>query len=345
MRKSRKTLTQQIEQAIQDYAPQIRDAFLTAIQGIMDNAILQDIVDAIGRGDPIGAFNAMGFSDAAMRPLTKMIETAFEAGGIIVASSFPRILNTPVGRTVFQFDVRNSRAEAWLRDHSGSLITRIRQDTLEAARNVMTDGMAAGRNPRSTALDLVGRINPLTGKREGGIVGLTPQQERWVAAARKDLEELNENYFNRKLRDRRFDSVVRKAIEAEEELDAATIDKLVSRYKDSVLQYRGETIARTEAIQSLNKAAVETFQQVIDAGALKSSDVKRVWQSSGDDGRTRETHLEMDGQEVGMDEPFVAPEGDRLMFPGDTALGADPSETINCRCRVQIKVDWMANVR
>ena len=106
------------------FTPELRNAFLAAIQGITDDAILTDMINAIQNGDPVKAFQALGFNDAAMRPLTAAIETAFERGGVLTGENFPRYLNTPSGRTVFRFDIRNSRAEAWLRDHSSQLVRR-----------------------------------------------------------------------------------------------------------------------------------------------------------------------------------------------------------------------------
>lgn len=345
MAKSRRTLFQQLNDLIEQFTPEIRDAFRAAIAGIVNRAVLADVIKAVENGDANAAFRALGFSDAAMRPLTAIIERAFETGGIIAASTFPQRLMSPSGRVLFQFDIRNSRAEAWLRDHSSRLVVNLQTDALTAIQNVLHDGMAAGRNPRSVALDIVGRINPVTGRREGGIVGLTPQQERWVKNTREDLESLDDRYLTRQLRDKRYDKMVEKAIETDTPLDADTIDRLVSRYKDNALVYRGETIARTEAIQSLNRSADEAFRQVVDTGAVKASAVKRIWDSTGDS-RTRDTHLEMDGQEVGLNESFVTPGlvSYRLMFPGDTTLDAPPEETINCRCRVRIKVDWLADL-
>ena len=50
------------------------------------------------------------------------------------------------------------------------------------------------------------------------------------------------------------------------------------------------------------------------------------------DSRTREDHLAMDGVEVPQDEPFVLPDGSKMMFPGDISMGADVSQVVNCRC-------------
>lgn len=332
---------QTLDDLIELFSPEIRNAFQAAMQDVVDNAIINQMIEAIEQGDVIAAFEALGFTQAAMLPIIKVVENAFERGGVLTGEKFPKFLRTPSGRAIFRFDVRNSRAEAWLRDHSSQLVTRLTDEARDNVRSVMERGMIAGVNPRSTALDIVGRIDPTSRKRVGGIIGLTRNQELWVANTRRDLVNLSENYFNRELRDKRFDKTVRAAIDNGIALDRDTIDKLVTAYKNNALRYRGETIARTEAIQALNQSEYEATLQAVDMGALRANDVKRVWDSAGDK-RVRWSHSKLDGQAVGINEPFVSPSGARLMFPGDTSLGAGADEVVNCRCRVRMEVDFLA---
>lgn len=326
---------------IDKFAPEIQAAFLVAFENVRDDAIIGKIIDAITAGDIATAVKFTGLSEQALRPLTAAIEVAFEAGGVFTANQFYR----PVSQAVFRFNVRNSRAEAYLRDYSSQLVTRITNEQTDLIRNFMQQGMTEGINPRQIALDLIGRIDPVTGKRVGGVIGLTPQQAQWVSNMRTDLETLDERYFTRELRDKRFDPTVRRAIDSGTLLPSETVDSLITRYDNSLLRLRGETIGRTEALTSLNKSQDEAVKQLIDSGSVRQSQVKGEWDSSGNDGRTRETHLEMEGQQRGMDEPFVSPSGARLMFPGDSSLGAPPEEIINCRCRKKLIIDWLADVR
>jgi uncharacterized protein with gpF-like domain len=214
-----------------------------------------------------------------------------------------------------------------------------------------------GRNPKNVALDIIGRVDYATGKRTGGIIGLTSNQSNWVGNVRNELQEINRaiveklpqaevsGYFNRELRNKRFDRTILKAVRENQPLPQDTIEKLVTNYKNNALQYRGETIGRTEAIQSLNASKHEAIKQAVDMGAVKASAVKRIWDSAGADGRTRASHLAMDGQSVGLDEPFTSPDGFQLMFPGDTSLGADAGEIINCRCNVRDEIDFFDGVK
>jgi hypothetical protein len=337
---------QNLDRLIKLFTKDIRSAFLAAIQDITDNVILRQVIDAIEAGDVEAAFRVLGFSEAAMRPLTAALERAFETGGVMTGRTFPKFLRTSNGKAVFRFDMRNSRAEAWLRERSSSLVTRISEDARVNVRNVLRDGMERGVNPRTTALDIVGRIGP-NGKRVGGVIGLNQQQEGWVRSARAKLVQLDASYFNMELRDKRYDNTVIAAIRDDKPLPRETVDRLISRYKDNALRYRGEMIARTEAVQSLNRSEWEATKQAVDLGAVDDDAVTRHWDSAGDN-RVRFSHNVMDHRYnkkgVGLDEPFVSPSGARMMFPGDVSLGAPASEVVACRCRVRTRIDWLANI-
>lgn len=83
------------------------------------------------------------------------------------------------------------------------------------------------------------------------------------------------------------------------------------------------TIARTEGHRIQCTAAFDAQYAAKAAGA----DIVKQW-SSTLDGRTRETHRELDGQIRELDEPFEVG-GMTAMYPSDFG---DPAEDINCRC-------------
>lgn len=337
------TLKKQLEALADQFIPDVRNAFVGAIRDVTDTSMLNAIIDAIREGDLEKAFRATGLSSAAMRPVTSMIETAFEKGGVTVTDRFPR-LNTAAGPTIFRFDVRNSRAEAYLRDQSSGLVTRITENTRTNIQTMVQAGMRDGRNPRNVALDIIGRVDPATGRRTGGIVGLTAPQAKWVANARRELSGVpNASYLDRVQRDARFDKIVRRAINDQKPLDAGKVDALVGKYSDNLLQLRGETIARTEMLQALAKSQDEAIRQAIDTGTVDPKAVTKKWDATGD-ARTRPSHRAMDGQKVTMDGAFETPDGAKLMHPGDTSLGAPASEIIDCRCRVDYDIDFLAGL-
>src|SRR5690606_12500372 len=137
-------------------------------------------------------------------------------------------------RVIFRFSMRNPEAEAWLRDHSATLVTRIVDVQREAIRTALTEGLAQGQNPRQTALEVIGRVSRATNRREGGIIGLTPAQERYVSSARRELLSGDPgqlaNYLTRSRRDKRFDRTIASAIREGKPLPRDMVDRIAGRY-------------------------------------------------------------------------------------------------------------------
>ena len=325
----------------------IRDAFLAAVQDVRDGADLAAIAERLERGDIDGALRAVNLDQASFRRVETAVAAAFTAGGEATTGALPRLRGPDGSRLVVRFDARNVRAEQWVRDHSATLVTRITDDTMTSMRAMLVDSLEAGRNPRSTSLDLVGRINRATGRREGGIIGLSAPQERYVANARAELlsgdPERLRAYLGRERRDRRFDRIVARAIAEERPVSARDVSRITGRYSDRLLDLRGEVIARTESLQSLNAGADEAIRQVVDSGAVRREQVMKVWVAATD-ARTRDTHLAMNGQAVPLDQPFESPSGARLMYPGDVSLGAPPEEIISCRCTTAMRIDFLDGI-
>lgn len=247
---------------------------------------------------------------------------------------------------VIRFDARNPRAERWLRAASSNLVTEIIDDQRAGIRQALTQGMEAGSNPRTVALDIVGRVNLKTGKSEGGLVGLTSGQMRWVENARAELAdpEIMGQYFQRKRRDKRYDSTVAKALREGKPLSRGDIARITGRYADRLLKLRGDTIGRTEAMASLHAAQVEAMRQLVDTGKVRAEQVRKVWHATKDK-RTRDGHRALDGESIGLNERFTSPETGALMeHPGDTLHGAHGEDVINCRCYMAVRVDYLGNL-
>lgn len=85
--------------------------------------------------------------------------------------------------------------------------------------------------------------------------------------------------------------------------------------------------ARTAMTGAQNAGRLERMEEVEGSGI----ETKKMWIATLDD-RTRDAHQEMDGQTVGVDEPFTSELGN-IMFPGDPS--ADPANVYNCRCAMK----------
>lgn len=246
-----------------------------------------------------------------------------------------------------RFEGRNERAERWLREQSSRLITEIIEDQREGVREVLRDGMEKGRNPRATALEIVGRVNRATKRREGGLIGLTSQQMRYVMSLREELSDPEKmaQAFDRKLRDRRFDSLIKRAIRDKKPLSETDIARIAGRYSDRLLAFRGEVVARTETIGAFHAAQWEGLSQMVERGEVREDAIKLEWRAALDRD-TRDSHVALHGKTVRRGEPFVSPfTGARMLHPHDRSLGAPAAEVINCRCHARVAIDSVTGLR
>ena len=334
-----------IDELLKVHEPAIQRAFVEAMQDARSAVNLADVVNALVRGDIAGAMQAVEFSRAFLAPLDQEIARAYyRAGqgftGLIMASK-PRSV-----AVVIRFDPGNPRAASWLQQHSSTLVREIVDDQRTAIRSALSAGMEAGRNPRVVALDVVGRMDAVTKTRVGGVIGLTSQQAQWVENARAELLSGDpvrmEAYFDRKKRDKRFDRTVARAIREGRPVSAADVTKIATRYSDRLLAYRGEVIGRTETLTALSYSQDESARQMIESGGIRATQVRKRWNARLD-GRTRDSHVALNEDEVGFDETFRSPAtGARMRFPRDQSLGASGEDVVSCRCFLTQRFDWNA---
>lgn len=322
--------------------PEVQAVFISAMENIVDRAVIEDMVEAIENNDIEALYQASGFTPALLNPIIKKIEDIYEQTASITVGSWPKRLNAV-------FNIRNERVENDLKEFSSNFITNISDEAKEVIRFELSEGMARGVNPRETALNIVGRVNPTTKKREGGVIGLSSNQVKWVANARKYLENLDEKYFTLGLRDKRFDSIVHKAIESGKKLTKDEVNKLITAYEKKALKYRGDAIARTETMQAINRGEYASIRQGIEEGYIQENQVRKWWDDTGD-GRTRLTHVGLGNKYnkknmIGFIEPFVSASGSQLLYPGDKSLGASLREIVHCRCKAQYKIDFLAEYK
>lgn len=328
--------------------PEVQKIFLEVMQDIVDRAILSEMIAAIEANDPERLFRATGFTSAALNPIIDAIESVYLDTAETTVDGWPSRIRTPTGLTIFRFDMRNPRVEEDLKTRSSTLITRLTEEARQNVRDVLQVGIIKGENPRKTALDIIGKVDPRTKKRIGGVIGLTENQAKWVRNVDRYLRDLDGKYLNLKLRDKRFDGIVKKAIESGEKLSERDIDRITTQYKNKALRHRGEAISRTETVQAINRGEYMANIQLVEEGLVARDAVTKEWDDTGD-GRVRLTHRALGrkyGKKkgIGLDEPFISPSGARMLYPGDSTLGAPADEIVMCRCRVHVRVDWVAGV-
>jgi hypothetical protein len=333
---------QNLTQIATDNELAVLRAFRKAVQSAKDQVVIHEIVRLLEVGNVDGVIELLQLDRATFEPLEEAIRQAYRQGGLTGAEQIG-IIPTETGTLVMRFNMAAPAAEAWLANLSSRLITEVFDEQRQMVRERLTAGLARGDNPRQSALDLVGRIDPQTRKRTGGFIGLTSRQAQWVATAREELESLNPNYLTRELRDKRLDGAVRRAIEEGKPLTERQINTAISRMQAKTLRYRGEVISRTESINALRAGQFEAIQQAVVRGELDAQDVRKAWDSSSD-ARTRPDHLLMERtyrEGIQLEQAFIAPDFSRLMYPGDSSLGASGAQTIQCRCKAIYRIDFI----
>lgn len=119
-------------------------------------------------------------------------------------------------------------------------------------------------------------------------------------------------------------------------LQGESITKIAKRFQNvSGMDERAAIRnARTAMTGAQNGGRLDAMERANENGV----EVKKGWMATLDD-RTRDSHVDLDGEEREIDEEF----SNGLMFPGDPE--GEPAEVYNCRCRMihvypKHPVDW-----
>lgn len=322
----------------------MRREFERAISAVRDSVRLSDVESLIRANDIDGLIRLLGLNASTFEPLENSVRDSFRVGGNYTAEILSPIYVDGLGNIAFTFSMQATEATAWLSANAAKLVTEIAEEQQQMIRERLAYFLLKGTGPRTAALDLIGRIDTTTGQRKGGFIGLTSQQAEWVSNARTELETLNPNYLNRGLRDKRLDPVVRKAIEKGESLTAKQIDAAITSLQNRTLKYRGDVISRHESIKALRAGQHLSIMQAVKRGEMDAGDVTKEWDATGD-ARTREEHLLMEGQTVPLLIPFTFPDGSRAQYPSDDSLGAPASNLIQCRCKIDYRIDFIGRAK
>lgn len=353
-----------LAELIDSLEPSVRKAFRDSIANIKSDVQMAILIRAIENGDIPAALTAIGLDESYFRPLDDALRAAHLAGGDFTIEQAKRTARRQGATVTGAFNARNQRAEAILRFHSSGRVVAITETTREGLRVALRDALERGAAPRTVALDLVGRVSP-SGVRQGGIVGLDPSKAQLVNDMRNALSPRNgigyiENAQGQlvkkfwigadgnlqstySIRDRRFDSAIKRAIQNGQPIPQTQIRKMTDRYTGRLQRLRGEAIARTEIQASVMAAQDEGVQQVIDSGQIESENVAGVWDASRDM-FTRDDHRAANGQRRSHGEPFDVG-GYMMMRPLDGSLGAPAAQIVNCRCIKRIDMDFMAGLK
>lgn len=393
-------MNETLQSLIDALEPRLREAFIEAIAMLRRGINFQALEAALRAGDIDAAIDALNIEPGAFSEYVLERQSGFAKAGAAVSEAVTKdrvayfrregrdaSIRGPVlepeamgpGRTpppsppalsldgpeptniIFRFDMTNPRAEAKIRTEAAARVAGYVEEQIEAARKVIGDGFQRGEGPQQIAIDIAGRVNPLSGRREGGIVGLSDPQVGYIDSMKQRLLSGDPDEMVKvlgrfdadakwiegtgmTLRDRRFDRSIKKAIAdiakgKPNPLTGDRVAEMAAKYSDRLLARRAEDIARTETAQGVEAARAEATKQALDKAGLPDDAVTKEWIHQGGFRHARDWHLAMHGKTVdGLNAPFHMPDGSVMLYPHDPAGGV--KNNANCRCRGEMAIDW-----
>lgn len=393
-----------LQTLIDQLEPALAAVFIAAIALLRSGIDYPRLVASLRAGDIEAAIDALNIESGAFSGYVMERQAGFAKAGAIVSEAVtkdrvaffrresrepsirsPDIIPEPAGPTgpprsappslsldgpeptniVFRFDMTNPRAEARIRSEAASRVAGYVDEQVEAARKLIADGFARGEGPQTIATDIAGRINPISGRREGGIVGLSDPQISYVDSMRgrllsgdpdEMLKVLGRFDSDGKwvpgtgmtLRDRRYDGAIKKAVAAiakgkPNPLTRDKIDELTAKYSDRLLAKRAADIARTETAQGVMAARSEATRQALDKSGLDDQAVTKTWRHLGGLHHARDWHLAMNGKTaIGLETVFFLPDGSVMLHSHDPQGGA--KNNVACRCNTDFDINWASGL-
>ncbi len=240
--------------------------------------------------------------------------------------------------SLIRFDVTQPAVIQRARDNQLEKVYGFLDDQNQIARQItqraLADGTAASLNPREIAQQFRDSL------------GLAPIQEQWLNNYRDALKsgeltraldyELSSGHSDRTIRGVRDYNAGLTAEDiangaAPRSLTQDQIDLAVERYRQNLLTYRAETIARTESGKNVHQGVEDAYTQAIARGDVSADQLEKEWIHAGGEREPRASHRALDGTRVGFAESFDVG-GVRMKYPHDDSQGAGPEDLANCRC-------------
>lgn len=188
----------------------------------------------------------------------------------------------------------------------------------QIAQRAILEGTLSSANPREIA------------KQFRDAIGLAPVQEEWLDNYRASLESGDYvKALGYELSSGHSDRTIRAALDGGYDLSQEQKDLAADRYRENLLTYRAETIARTESGKNVHQGVADAYNQAIDRGDVDADQLEKEWMHSGNEPHARPTHVAADGTKVGFRDTFDIG-GVRMKYPHDE--NAPVSEVAGCAC-------------
>lgn len=323
-------------QLIAELTPEVHRAFMASVTDLQAGVDWSALLDALTRQDIGGAIAALNINEAAWAEYSSKMTEVYAVAG---ASTAAQIQAAGVANIGTRFRMTNPGAQEWIRQNVANRVVGFSEEQIQVARMVIEAGYARGQGPQNIAIDLVGRVRG--GVRSGGVLGLDgPRAARLQAVTQgmRSAEGVQDLVIARHdgslaMRYKVNAATEQRIIRAYNAGTAVSeADRRISenQYRSALLKSRADTVAATETGNAVMSARDEQWRQAAQSQGLDESAVRKTWRHRrGGDGRP--DHIAMNGVSVmGLNTPFVMPDGTRMLHPHDPAGGA--KHNINCGC-------------
>lgn len=325
-KKKQQTAIDAIHAAADKQVPQLKAAFLAAIEELkntfdskaVEAALSQNNIDAVLAAMQMDKLDDLLFG-IGMNPnayiLTDQLRGLFAVGASVAMFNLPLDIQKALA-----FDSLGERAVRKMREDGLIMARELTESTKAGVRTLLADIMATGEGPVKQARQI------------RSFIGLTESQTKAVLNFRRQLEA-RKTFGLTPPDERRLDAIEQAMVRRHMSsgiFDQQKIDEMVETYYQRLLNKRALDIARTESLNAVNNGQIELWEQGWDQGLFSDETERMFWIVTRDD-RLRETHAAipaMNPYGVKIGQYFITPFG-AVRGPGDRNSGL-----INCRCVV-----------
>lgn len=239
--------------------PSVRRAFIEAVGKIKSDIKLAELERYLADGQ-IAAAEQTAAYEGSLGGLKSAVQQS-----LLTAAAEELQNASEVIRSSFSLDHFNPKVVEYAQQHSARLVQQVSRETRENITEAVTEALKVGQHPRETAREI------------RDMIGLTKEQRAAVRNYRKALKSGDLNALKNALRDKRSDAKLVRTFLADKRITRDEIDRLVDRYTQRWINFRAETIARTESIRSLAAGNRLAWNQIADSGFFAEGDLYRRW--------------------------------------------------------------------
>lgn len=309
------------------FVPELRDAFMAAVEAMRDSLDVDDIARRLESGHLFLARHLdMSPFEAALAIINDVLPTAYIAGARLAQAQLPASVHkrgAPLAKQelVGTFDLTNPLALQWLREH-GAEHVQISESVRQSIGAILIQGYIDGLPPPTVARQL------------RNVIGMHPRQAQAYQRFAENMQALDAARL-RRMSQSTANMLRRGGIRTNqlrriqrEGLRAGEVERIIEGYRVRLIRQRAEVIARTEAVNATSAGQDHLWLQLEQEGTIFAEDYEKVWYTGADEKVDKVMCRPMHGQRVGFHELFTTGQGVKLRRP---------SVHPNCRCWVQLE--------